>query len=93
MTGGKKSAWVKEDGRLVQAVIIDKKVVNATGAGDAFGSGFISGVMLYKGELIKSLQLSMLNSNSVVTKMGAKHGLLKKLPTKKMLGKIKIKII
>ena len=50
-------------------------------------------VVLYEGDLKKSLQLAMLNSNQVVTKMGAKHGLLKRPPTKKILEKIKIKKI
>jgi len=72
---------------------LDRKVVNATGAGDAFGSGFISGLILYKGNIKKSLQLGMLNSNSVVTSMGAKHGLLKKPPTEKELEKIKVRAI
>lgn len=91
ITGGKDGAWVKKDHEFYHAPILDKKVVNATGAGDAFGSGFVAGFIIYNGDLKKSLQLGMLNSNSVVTKMGAKHGLLKKRPTKKMLEKIKVK--
>ena len=77
---------------IYYANILNKKVVNSTGAGDAFGAGFVSGLKLYKNDIKKSLQLAMLNSNSVVTKMGAKHGLLKKPPTKKMLTRIKIRI-
>ena len=90
ITGGKRGAWVQERKNIYWAKILDKKVVNATGAGDAFGSGFISGMILYNNDLKQALQLGMLNSNSVVTEMGAKHGLLKKPPTKKMLAKIKI---
>lgn len=90
VTGGKKGAWVEERKNIYWANILDKKVVNATGAGDAFGSGFVSGMILYNNDLKQALQLGMLNSNSVVTEMGAKHGLLKKPPTKKMLNKIKV---
>ena len=93
VTGAKKGAWVKERNEILWAGILDKKVVNATGAGDAFGSAFVAGLNIYAGNLKKSLQLAMLNSNSVVTEMGAKHGLLKKPPTKKMLDKIRIKKI
>ena len=93
VTGAKKGAWVQERKEIYWAGILDKTVVNATGAGDAFGSGIVSGLILYAGDLKKSLQLAMLNSNQVVTKMGAKHGLLKRPPTKKILEKIKIKKI
>ncbi|NMB48387.1 carbohydrate kinase family protein [Candidatus Kuenenbacteria bacterium] len=93
VTGGKNGAWVKNGPEILWADILDKKVVNATGAGDAFGSGFISGLILYKGNIRKSLQLGMLNSNSVVTQMGAKHGILKKPPREKELEKIKVKAI
>ncbi|PIP29154.1 hypothetical protein CO134_03520 [Candidatus Kuenenbacteria bacterium CG_4_9_14_3_um_filter_39_14] len=91
VTAGKRGAWVKKDQEFYWAGILSKKVVNATGAGDAFGSGFVAGLILYEGNLKKALQLAMLNSNSVVTQMGAKHGLLKKPPAGKMLNKIKIK--
>jgi sugar/nucleoside kinase (ribokinase family) len=93
VTGGKAGAWVKKDHEFYWSPILPKKVVNATGAGDAFGSGFVAGLHLYDGDLKKSLQLGMLNSNSVVTKMGAKHGLLKKPPTIKSLNIIKVKKI
>jgi sugar/nucleoside kinase (ribokinase family) len=93
VTGGKHGAWVQERKNIYWANILPKKVVNVTGAGDAFGSGFVSGLILYKNNLKKALQLAMLNSNSVVTQMGAKHGLLKKPPSIKLLNKIKVKII
>ncbi len=93
VTGDKQGAWVKDDKNIYWAGILPKKVVNATGAGDAFGSGFVSGMILYNNDLKKSLQLAMLNSNSVITQMGAKHGLLKKPPMQKMLDVIKVKEI
>lgn len=93
VTGGKNGAWVKNGPEILWADILEKKVVNATGAGDAFGSGLIGGLLLYKGDIKKSLRLAMLNSGSVVTQMGAKHGILKKLPTERELEKIRIKAI
>jgi len=93
ITGGKQGAWIGQTNKILWADILDYKVVNATGAGDAFGSGFVAGLILYHNNLKKAFQLAMLNSNSVVTKMGAKHGLLKKPPTEKILNKIKVKEI
>ena len=52
------------------------KMVDQTGAGDGFGAGFIGG--LIKGLSIEnSLQLGVANGASVVTKIGAKNGLIK----------------
>ncbi|HOZ36277.1 MAG TPA: carbohydrate kinase family protein [bacterium] len=93
VTGGKAGAWVKNGPELLWADILDKKVVNATGAGDAFGSGFVAGLILYKGNIKKALQLGMLNSNSVVTAMGAKQGILKKPPMGKELERITVKAL
>ena len=52
------------------------KMVDQTGAGDGFGAGFIGG--LAKGlEVEKALKLGVANGASVVTKIGAKEGLIK----------------
>lgn len=52
------------------------KMVDQTGAGDGFGSGFIGG--LAKGFSIeKALKLGVANGASVVTKIGAKEGLIR----------------
>lgn len=66
---------VPKKGRLVMDGF-KVKMVDQTGAGDGFGSGFISG--LIKGwDLEKSLKLGVSNGASVVTKVGAKEGLIK----------------
>jgi sugar/nucleoside kinase (ribokinase family) len=55
----------------------DVKVVDRTGAGDAFGSGFLS--QWSQGRSLKdSIVFASANSTSVVTKIGAKDGLLHK---------------
>jgi ribokinase len=55
----------------------DVKVVDRTGAGDAFGSGFLS--QWAKGKSLKdSIVFASANSTSVVTKIGAKAGILHK---------------
>ncbi|HET6747159.1 MAG TPA: carbohydrate kinase family protein [Candidatus Saccharimonadales bacterium] len=53
----------------------DVKVIDRTGAGDAFGSGFLSQWALGK-SLKDSLVFASANSTSVVTKIGAKSGIL-----------------
>jgi len=69
------SVCLPKKGRLVMDGF-KVKTVDQTGAGDGFGSGFISG--LIKGwELEKSLKLGVSNGASVVTKIGAKEGLIK----------------
>ena len=65
--------------------------INTTGAGDAFGSGFCTGMIL-KNDWDFGLRLAILNSNGVIQRMGAKNGLLKHLPKQSDLNKIKIGI-
>lgn len=55
----------------------DVKVIDRTGAGDAFGSGFLSQWAQEK-SLKESIIFASANSTSVVTKIGAKAGILHK---------------
>lgn len=55
----------------------DVKVVDRTGSGDAFGSGFLSYYVMGK-SLKDSIVFASANSTSVVTKIGAKSGILHK---------------
>jgi len=50
-------------------------IVETTGAGDAFASGFVAGVIMGKGINV-SLKLGMLNAESVITHLGSKNILL-----------------
>ncbi len=55
----------------------DVKVIDRTGAGDAFGSGFLS--QYAQGKWLKeSIVFASANSTSVVTKVGAKTAILHK---------------
>ena len=60
-----------------QDVIREKKRLDTTGVGDAFGSSFIAGLELYKGNIAKAMKLSSRNTSSVIAKQGAQNGLLK----------------
>lgn len=55
----------------------DVKVIDRTGAGDAFGSGFLSHFAAGK-SLKDSIVFASANSTAVVTKIGAKAGILHK---------------
>lgn len=61
-----------------QPVIKEKKRVDTTGVGDVFGSTFISGMIMYKGDIKKSLLLSARNTASAIGHMGAQNGLITK---------------
>jgi sugar/nucleoside kinase (ribokinase family) len=53
------------------------EVVDQTGAGDAFGSGFLAG-LLNKQEVKPAFELAMDNAASVVQQIGAQTGLIRK---------------
>lgn len=68
---------VASDGKVIvkAGMYSDVPVLDRTGAGDAFGSGFLS--KWAKGESLKdSIIFASANSTSVVTKIGAKAGIL-----------------
>ncbi len=68
---------VATDGKTVirAGMYEDVKVIDRTGAGDAFGSGFLSQWVLGK-SLKEAIIFASANSTSVVTKIGAKTGIL-----------------
>lgn len=90
ITNGQGGAWVSDQKNIYHADSLKVKVVNATGAGDAFGSAFVAGMIIYGG-IKKALALAMLNASSVIQKMGAKKGLLEKLPSAKRLKSVPIR--
>jgi ribokinase len=87
-TNGPAGSYAAHEGKLYQAGSYQNvKVVDRTGAGDAFGSGFIAA--LAKGLSIEdALTLGSANATSVVAQMGAKAGILKTPRLKRM--KIKV---
>ena len=82
MTKGNKGISMSDGKNIYKAGIFQGKIVDRTGAGDAFGSGFISGLIQknnLKSEVIKyAIRLGMANATSVVGKIGAKTGVLTK---------------
>lgn len=78
MTKGPQGVTVADGKYLYSAPGIGENIVDSTGAGDAFGSGFISGFIQKKGDIEHAIKLGLNNSTSCIQKWGAKEGLLKK---------------
>ncbi|HUC96487.1 MAG TPA: carbohydrate kinase family protein [Candidatus Saccharimonadales bacterium] len=78
VSDGHKGVMASDGQTIVRAGMYeDVKVVDRTGAGDAFGSGFLS--QWASGKSLKdSIVFASANSTSVVTKIGAKAGILHK---------------
>lgn len=89
ITDGPRGAFVRRDGLTIMSPGSGKQAVSQTGAGDAFGSGFVAGLMKAD-DLRMALAVGMINAQSVITKVGAKAGILKKWPTNIQLKSVNI---
>jgi len=80
ITDGCKGSVVRQllaDGgqKFVRAHIYDAKMVDRTGAGDAFGSGFLAHFVVHD-DLLKAVQFASANSASVVGHIGGREWVL-----------------
>lgn len=75
ITDGRKGAYVYDGEKIHFSKVIDKPVVDTTGAGDCFGSSFVAGMIRFKGDIEKAIYLCMLNTASLVQITGAQGGL------------------
>jgi len=87
MTKGEKGVVVSDGKYLYSAKALKSKVIDKTGAGDSFGSGFVSGFIKANGDIEHAIQLGTANSASCLQQWGAKNGLLGE---KDNWGKVKI---
>jgi len=77
MTKGPQGVVVSDGKNIYKAGVPESPVVERTGAGDAFSSGFIL-EYIRSGDITKAVQFATANASSVVTQYGAKAGILKK---------------
>jgi len=79
ITNGKHGADAYDGNKFYhQDVIREKKRLDTTGVGDAFGSTFIAGLELFNGNIKKAMHLATKNTASVIGQQGAQNGLLEK---------------
>lgn len=76
ITAGGEGAYLYDGYKVMYHPTYHVKPLNTTGAGDAFGSGWLAGYLVSGGNLKVAMQWGMLNSNSVIMHVGAQKGLL-----------------
>jgi len=74
ITDGSKGAHAINGKNIYSIKSNSISVVETTGAGDAFGAGFVGGLILGK-DISYSLKLAINNAENVIQKKGAKEGL------------------
>ncbi len=89
ITDGKKGAYYASRDEYFFIPSLGTKALNATGAGDAFGSGFLAGYVLTK-DWKTAAKVAVLNADGVIQEMGAQHGLLEKMPSTRQMNVINI---
>jgi sugar/nucleoside kinase (ribokinase family) len=78
MTKGHDGVVAHHKGMVYRAGVPDSPIVERTGAGDAFGSGFVSEYIRSDGDISHAIQFATANASSVVTQVGAVKGILRK---------------
>lgn len=85
ITDGLGGAYARGNGQDWFCSVSNFERIEATGAGDAFTSGFL-GSFMDDGIIQKALSWGMINSGSVVTKIGGQEGLLSKKEIQELMG-------
>ncbi len=85
ITDGKKGAYVYDGDFFYHANPTPRlKVLETTGAGDAFASSFVAGLIMGK-KIEDCVKMGMINSESVITNYGAKNILLSRKKMQELL--------
>ncbi len=75
VTNGKEGSIVQRDDEIVYQAAPNDKPVDVSGAGDCFGSSFVTGLIRYDGDIVRSLDLAQTVVNGLIKKVGAQNGL------------------
>lgn len=90
MTKGPEGVVVSDGKKIYRAGIPDSPIVDRTGAGDAFGSAFVAGMMrdpstssgqVSQDTIEKAIKFATANASAVVAHFGAKEGILRNWDT------------
>lgn len=88
VTDGSRGAYAHDGSEAYHMQVFPVKLVEMTGAGDSFATGFMSA--LYHGEgIYEALKWGTANSASVISYVGPQKGLLTKKGMKEMLARFK----
>lgn len=92
LTDGKRGAWAFDGMRMLSADVLGYEPLDSTGAGDAFGSGFLAAHM--KGQsLEQSLRWGIANGSNVVRFFGSKEGLLREEKMQGLAEQVQVKTL
>lgn len=92
ITDGNKGAWSYDGKHIYHAKPSPIKIVESTGAGDAFASTLLAG-LIKKKTLEQSLRLAVTNAESVLLHHGAKNNLLRWRKLNERLRRYPIRIV
>ena len=91
ITDGKQALYVMDEHHIYSAFPPPVKIVDATGAGDAFAASFLSGI-LRKNDVEFAIKLGVANAQSVVKYFGAKNILLSYKEALKAANSLRMKV-
>lgn len=92
ITDGEHGVYISDQNYFYHAKPHKVKVVETTGAGDAFASSFLSGI-IKKNDVELAIKLGMTNAESVIKYHGAKNRLLTYNEALRQMKKMPIKVI
>ncbi len=92
VTDGAKVIYCSDGKNIYKAKPHKIKIKETTGAGDSFAASFVSAIIKNK-DIEYALKMGIINSESVITHLGAKNNLLSWKNIKKEVQKRKIKIV
>lgn len=90
LTDGKRGAWAFDGTHLLHAAATVDKALDVTGAGDAFGSGFLA-AWIEHGDIATALRWGVANGGNVSRFYGAKQGLIKSSEMEDFIAQVKAK--
>lgn len=91
ISNGRKKVFALHKNKIYSILPTDIKVTHTAGAGDAFTSGLLAGI-IKKYSFEEALKLGIANSLSVIQSIGTKNGLLTEKQALQLINKYKLKV-